>query len=101
MFEIYSLVMLSVALPQLQLKPGALGVVVYIHGAGEAYEVEFITNDGQTIAVATIASNHLRQASASFHGYLDDTNQDSLRCSDPAVPVVRQGKTWKTLWRAR
>lgn len=62
MFDIHSLVMLSVALPQFHLKPGALGVVVYIHGAGEAYEVEFITNDGQTVEVATIAANHLVKA---------------------------------------
>ncbi len=62
MFDIHSLVMLSVALPQSHLKPGALGVVVCIHGAGEAYEVEFITNDGQTVEVATIAANHLVKA---------------------------------------
>ncbi len=85
MFEIYSQVVLSEALPLPQLKAGTQGVVVHVHGAGEAYEVEFMTEDGQTIAVATVASNQLRQSPADFHACLDGPEQESRPLSDPAV----------------
>lgn len=83
--EIYSQVILLVAPPPLHLKSGAHGVVVHVHGAGEAYEVEFMTDDGQTIAVATIASSHLRQVPADFHACLDGPEQESVPSFDPAV----------------
>jgi len=33
---------------------------VHIHREGEAYEVEFITLTGQTVAVATVLASQLR-----------------------------------------
>ncbi len=42
------------------LKAGDIGTVVHIHGKGEAYEVEFICLDGETIAVVTLRTNQVR-----------------------------------------
>ncbi|MGH8513712.1 MAG: DUF4926 domain-containing protein [Gammaproteobacteria bacterium] len=37
-----------------------MGTVVHIHHDGAAYEVEFFTLTGQTVAVATVLPNQLR-----------------------------------------
>ena len=37
------------------LKRGDRGTVVHCYGDGKAYEVEFINNDGRTIALLTLA----------------------------------------------
>ena len=42
------------------LQAGDVGTVVHIHREGEAYEVEFVTLTGQTVAVATVLSSQLR-----------------------------------------
>ncbi|MCE9553673.1 MAG: DUF4926 domain-containing protein [Planctomycetes bacterium] len=42
------------------LQAGDVGTVVHIHGQAEAYEVEFMTLTGQTVAVATVRSSQLR-----------------------------------------
>jgi hypothetical protein len=42
------------------LEAGDVGTVVHIHGSGAAYEVEFITFTGQTVAVATVLPSQLR-----------------------------------------
>ena len=46
-------IVLTADLPTERLKAGDVGTVVHIHGAGAAYEVEFMTRAGNTIAVAT------------------------------------------------
>ena len=42
------------------LKAGDMGTVVHIHQGGAAYEVEFMTLTGETIAVATLAAPQVR-----------------------------------------
>lgn len=42
------------------LKAGDMGTVVHIHQDGAAYEVEFMTLTGETIAVATLLANQVR-----------------------------------------
>jgi Domain of unknown function (DUF4926) len=42
------------------LQAGDVGTVVHIHGNHEAYEVEFMTLTGQTVAVTTVLSSQLR-----------------------------------------
>ena len=42
---------------------GDVGTVVHIHRGGAAYEVEFLTLTGQTVAVATVLSSDLRPVS--------------------------------------
>ena len=57
-------VVLTADLPEEKLKSGDVGTVVHIHNAGAAYEVEFMTLDGRTVAVTTVMSNQLRPVSS-------------------------------------
>lgn len=63
MFDENAQVVLKRCLPNLGLEPGDVGVVVHIYANGAAYEVEFLSLDGNTIGVATIEAADLRQAS--------------------------------------
>jgi len=54
---------LTADLPGEGLKAGDVGTVVHIHKGGVAYEVEFTTLDGRTLAVATVENNQLRPVS--------------------------------------
>ena len=47
-------------LPDEELQAGDVGTVVYIHRDGAAYEVEFVTLTGQTVAVATVLPAQFR-----------------------------------------
>jgi len=42
------------------LKVGDLGAVVHRYDEGKAFEVEFVTAEGQTIAVLTLTAHDLR-----------------------------------------
>jgi hypothetical protein len=53
-------VVLTKNLPEESLEAGDVGVVVHIHKDGAAYEVEFITLAGRTVAVATVEASDLR-----------------------------------------
>jgi hypothetical protein len=53
-------VVLTADLPNERLKAGDVGTIVHIHNAGSAYEVEFMTFAGNTIAVATVDAAALR-----------------------------------------
>ena len=44
------------------LQAGDVGVVVHIHRQGAAYEVEFMTLDGGTLAIETLEARHVREA---------------------------------------
>lgn len=46
-------------IPSLRLQAGAVGVVVFAHTDGEAYEVEFLTPDARTIGVETVPADAL------------------------------------------
>jgi len=50
-------------LPEDGLEAGDVGTVVHIHRQGEAFEVEFMTLDGGTIAVITLLSSQIRAVS--------------------------------------
>ena len=50
-------VVLTADLPKEGLKAGDVGTVVHIHGNGVAYEVEFMTFAGKTIAVTTVKAS--------------------------------------------
>jgi hypothetical protein len=39
---------------------GDVGTVVHIHKKGEAYEVEFMTLNGKTVAVTTLLATQVR-----------------------------------------
>ena len=53
-------IVLTVDLPAEGFKAGDVGRVVHIHKGGSAYEVEFVTLAGETIAVVTVEANALR-----------------------------------------
>jgi hypothetical protein len=53
-------VVLVRAVPALGLEPGDIGTVVLVHDGGKGFEVEFVTLDGDTVAVATLARNDVR-----------------------------------------
>ncbi len=59
-FKEHDSVVLTADLPSEQLKAGDVGAVVHIHNAGAAYEVEFMTFAGNTVAVATVNAAALR-----------------------------------------
>jgi hypothetical protein len=51
---------LTAPLPNEGLEPGDVGTVVHVYKDGQAFEVEFLTLDGHTAAVATLEASHLR-----------------------------------------
>ncbi len=55
-------VVLAEDLPELGLQAGDVGVVVHVYPAGEACEVEFLTLDGETAAIATLLTGRVREA---------------------------------------
>ncbi len=60
MIDEHDCVVLTADLPAEGLQFGDVGTVVHIHGAGVAYEVEFVTMTGRTVAVATVLASQLR-----------------------------------------
>ena len=46
-------------LPEHGLKAGDIGTVVLLHGKG-GYEVEFMTLDGETVAVESLSAEEIR-----------------------------------------
>ncbi len=53
-------VVLLIDQPEHGLERGDLGTVVMVHREGEGYEVEFMTLDGETVAVVTLLASQVR-----------------------------------------
>jgi hypothetical protein len=53
-------VVLTADLPEDGLLAGDVGTVIHIHNGAEAYEVEFATLTGRTVAVTTVELRQLR-----------------------------------------
>jgi hypothetical protein len=60
MIEELSNIVLTCDLPDHSLAAGDIGTVVLVHGEGKGYEVEFVTLDGDTVAVATLRAEQVR-----------------------------------------
>ena len=60
MINEHECVVLTEDLPADGPKAGDIGTVVHIHQGGAAYEVEFMTLAGETIAVATLLAAQVR-----------------------------------------
>lgn len=60
----HSRVALTQDVPGHRLKAGDVGTIVHVYGAGEAYEVEFLSLTGETLAVATVTANQVRPVAA-------------------------------------
>lgn len=53
-------VVLTCDLPDNGLAAGDIGTVVLVHDEGKGYEVEFMTLDGDTVAVTTLRAEQVR-----------------------------------------
>jgi hypothetical protein len=53
-------VVLASELPEHGLKVGDIGTVVLVHGQGKGYEVEFVSLDGETVAVVSLLAHEVR-----------------------------------------
>lgn len=53
-------VVLTKRLSKLGLEAGDIGTVVLVHQGGKGFEVEFVTLEGETYAIATLTSDDLR-----------------------------------------
>jgi hypothetical protein len=60
MIKEHDCIVLTANLPEEGLEAGDVGTVVHIHKDATAYEVEFMTLTGKTIAVATVLPSQLR-----------------------------------------
>lgn len=48
---------------QEELGAGDVGTIAHVHHQGEAFEVEFLTLDGDTAAIATVLASQVRPVS--------------------------------------
>lgn len=60
MLKEHDSVVLTSDIPEHGLKIGDLGVIVFCHGKNEAFEVEFMTLAGKTVAVVTLLHTQIR-----------------------------------------
>src|SRR4051794_32433184 len=61
----HAVVVLTRDLPQHNLRAGDVGAVVHVYQGGSAYEVEFVTGAGETVAVETLVPADVRALGAS------------------------------------
>ena len=60
MIKEHETIVLSRDLPEYGLNRGDIGAVVHCYAEGKAYEVEFVTGEGKTIAVVTLEAKDVR-----------------------------------------
>ncbi len=60
MIKEHDRVVLTTDLAKERLKAGDVGTVVHIHSGGAAFEIEFLTLDGRTVAIATVIDSQIR-----------------------------------------
>jgi len=60
MIEEHDRVVLTTEKPEAGLEPGDVGTVVHTYSEGEAFEVEFVTLTGDTVAVLTVERDEVR-----------------------------------------
>ena len=60
MIKEHDCVVLTKNLREEALEAGDIGTVVHIHKNGAAYEVEFMTLTGETVAIVTLESSQVR-----------------------------------------
>jgi Domain of unknown function (DUF4926) len=60
MIKEHDRVVLNTSMASEGLEAGDVGTVVHVYKDGQAYEVEFVTLDGHTAAVATLEASQVR-----------------------------------------
>jgi len=63
MFKEHDRIVLTSDISEEGLKAGDVGTIVHLYHQGEAFEVEFLTLDGNTIAIATVLASQVRPVS--------------------------------------
>lgn len=63
MIKEHDCVVLTENLPSDRLEVGDVGTVIHVHQEGAAFEVEFMTLDGHTVAISTVLEGQLRPVS--------------------------------------
>jgi hypothetical protein len=56
----HDVIVLTRDLPECDLRAGDVGAVVHVYAEGKAYEVEFVTGAGHTLAVETLQPKDIR-----------------------------------------
>ena len=81
-----------------QLRSGDVGTVIHVHAGGEAFVVEFMALDGDTVAIATVLPSQARPVTSRD---LTHTRQVEPAVSAPRIPLLRNKmpskKTHRTL----
>jgi hypothetical protein len=57
-------VVLTRPLPDYGLEPGDIGAIVHVYQEGTAFEVEFVSGDGGTLALTTLTAGDIRPLTA-------------------------------------
>ncbi len=65
MIQELATVVLTHNMPEHALKQGDVGAVVHVYGDGKAFEVEFVTAAGKTVAVITLQPGDVRPMASS------------------------------------
>jgi len=60
MIKEHDRVVLKRGIPEQGLKAGDVGTVIHVYKKGEAFEVEFLTLHGETVALATLEASQVR-----------------------------------------
>jgi hypothetical protein len=60
MINEHDCVVLTSELPAAGLQTGDVGTVIHVHAGAAAYEVEFVTLTGRTVAVTTVLASQVR-----------------------------------------
>jgi hypothetical protein len=63
MLKEHDRVVLTADVPAERLKAGDVGTIVHIYPEGAAYEVEFVSLEGRTLAVVTLEAAQVRPVS--------------------------------------
>ncbi len=64
MIKEHDRIVLTTDIPADSLRAGDVGTVVHIYSDGNAYEIEFLSLDGHTLAVTTVEASQVRATSA-------------------------------------
>ena len=81
MLEEHDRIVLTEDVADRALKAGDVGTIVHVHRDGAAFEVEFLTLDGHTAALATVSSSQVRAVTGA-----DITHARDFRAGTAAQP---------------
>ena len=83
MLEEHDRIVLTDDVADPSLMAGDVGTIVHVHRDGEAFEVEFLTLDGHTAAVATVPPSRVRPVTGA-----DITHARDFRARAAARPSM-------------